>query len=120
MCMSELLFAGSDSNPIYHLENPLRQSWADVLDCLAEELQIADKVPMQVWIEKVAQAPEEDNPAKQLLQFFEHEFEHNASGEVVMDTAHSRAASSSLAKIKPVELDTIQLYLRAWKEAGFL
>lgn len=118
--MAEILFAKPDNNPIYHLENPLRQSWADVLDCLAGELKIIHRVPMQDWVEKVSQAAESDNPAKQLVHFFQTEFEHNATGEVVMDTAHSRAASVALAKMKPVEMHTIQSYLKSWRESGFL
>jgi hypothetical protein len=118
--MAEILFAAPDDSHVYHLENPLRQSWADVMGFLSQELKISQVVPFKAWLEKVSQAPETENPATQLLNFFSHEFEHNASGEVVMDTAHSRAASACLAKMKVVEPGTIQSYLASWKEVGFL
>lgn len=77
-------------------------------------------IPLEEWVKEVGRLSERDNPAKQLLQFFEHEFKHNASGEVVMDTTHTRSVSPTLAKIGALESQTLRSYVRAWKKDGFL
>ncbi|RMD39763.1 hypothetical protein DV735_g5370, partial [Chaetothyriales sp. CBS 134920] len=111
-CMSEILFASPGRGSVYHLENPLRQSWADAMDGLAAELQVKQLISMSEWQDRVAHKPDDGNPAKKLLSFFQHEFEHNASGAVVMDTSRSRQVSPTLASMQPVEASTISSYVQ--------
>ncbi|RMZ76239.1 hypothetical protein DV738_g5040, partial [Chaetothyriales sp. CBS 135597] len=115
-CMSEILFASPGRGTVYHLENPLRQSWADAMDGLAAELPVNQLIPMSEWQDLVAHKPDDGNPAKKLLSFFQHEFEHNASGAVVMDTSRSRHVSPSLASMQPVDATTINGQLDALRE----
>ncbi|KAJ9648117.1 hypothetical protein H2199_001894 [Coniosporium tulheliwenetii] len=101
----------------------IRGSWSDALDVLAAELHINTVIPLADWIQKVAEIPDVagvENPAKQLLDFFERDFEHNATGEVILDTAQSRSASTALAGMQPVSEQMIRGYVDFWRSSGFL
>jgi hypothetical protein len=105
------------------MENPVRQPWSDLLEVLATELKINSIIPMSDWVRKVAEVPDSiggENPAKQLLSFFEKDFEHNASGEVIMDTARSREVSPTLAAMHGVSEQTVKAYIEFWRSTGFL
>ena len=120
--MSELAMTdpGIVDYEAYHLENPVRQSWADIIDVFGRELGIAARVDLASWCDAVARLPDADNPAKQLLEFFRNEFEHNASGEVAMDTAHARQASQTLRKVRTIGEETVQAYVANWRKCEFL
>jgi len=131
--MSELLFQGastttgaSPSRPqIFHLENPIRQAWADVFDHLRPELSISTSsiIPYADWLAKVLEVPDENidlNPAKKMAEFFQRDFEHMAGGEIVMGTESARKASACLRSCGAVSGDLIRAYVGGWREVGFL
>jgi len=131
--MAELLLltATSDtgllpSSPqIFHLENPIRQSWADVLDVLVPELSVTNSsiIPYAEWLAKVLAVPDEKinaNPAKKMADFFQRDFEHMAGGQIVMSTESTRKASPCLRNCDAVGGDIIRDYVRGWREVGFL
>ncbi|KAF2004768.1 acetyl-CoA synthetase-like protein [Amniculicola lignicola CBS 123094] len=111
---------------VFHLENPIRQSWADVLRVIAGELGLGGSgafIPYKVWLSRVLAVPDEKmdaNPAKKLAAFFEGDFEHMSGGEIILDTAQSRRASKSLRYQRAVGDELVRRYVEGWKKAGFL
>jgi hypothetical protein len=107
---------------VYHLENPIRQPWSEVLDILASELEV-DKhhhVPFTKWLEEVKRTPEEGNPAGALAEFFEENFEWMSGGGVVLSTETSRRDSPTLRRVGPVQAETIRKYTEYWRSIGFV
>lgn len=121
----ELLFASSPGQFVFHLENPIRQSWHEVLATVASELNIHDTrfLPYSEWLALVLAVPDdriEENPAKKLAGFFVQDFEHMAGGEIIMDTAMARKASQCLRGMDAVSKDLIVAYIDRWRNSGFL
>lgn len=134
--------------PIYHIENPIRQPWAEILAVLAEEMGIspprgppivADNnngndargrditIPFQKWLLCVREwprrednTPEGANPAYLMVDFLEKHFLRMSCGGLLMGTANAREHSATLATMEPVSERLIRLYVRSWKSTGFL
>ena len=121
----ELLFASSSEQCIFHLENPIRQSWHEVLTTVASELRIAETsfLPYSEWLARVLAIPDDridENPVKKLAGFFTGDFEHMAGGGIIMDTGKARKASQCLRGINAIDEDLVVAYVARWREAGFL
>ncbi|KAI4254410.1 MAG: hypothetical protein LQ352_003112, partial [Teloschistes flavicans] len=95
--LSDLIFSSSSasasigSGEFYHIDNPVRQPWRDLIPILASELDIppTNIVPFDKWIEKVKRfwgSEERDNPARKLAGFLEEDFERMSCGGVMMGT----------------------------------
>ncbi|KAH8807195.1 putative NRPS-like enzyme [Xylogone sp. PMI_703] len=120
-----LLSAKLPSSPILHLENPVRQSWHDVSIILASSIGLQDSkfISYKEWIQRVISLGDginADNPAYQLLEFFQNDFEHMASGNVIMDTSLSRRCSRTLRNADIVSEANIIACINYWKRIGFL
>ncbi|KAF2258971.1 putative NRPS-like enzyme [Lojkania enalia] len=123
--MVELCFAPAETSDtsVFHLENPMRQSWEDVLSTIASELGISRRVAYDEWVAAMLATPDEQieqNPAKKLAGFFVEDFERMSSGQVVMGTDRSRGCSKALRSSGPLGGDLIKGYVRGWQEIGFL
>ncbi|KAL2812451.1 hypothetical protein BDW59DRAFT_167804 [Aspergillus cavernicola] len=121
--LSELLLHPDvPASPIYHIENPIRQSWSAMLQILADALDAPSIIPFKDWIRRVRQFPGsvEGNPAARLVGFLDEQFVAMSCGGLVLDTACSQRDSPSLAKSQAVSEDLVRLYVRRWKEIGFL
>lgn len=110
---------------VFHIENPIRQSWEDVLDIIGNELSLPSesRLSYSQWIDKVFAHPDdqiEENPAKKMEAFFQGDFEHMSGGQVVMSTDRSRACSDTLRVSRPVGDDLVKAYVAGWRETGFL
>lgn len=114
--------------PIYHIENPVRQPWTDVLGVLADALSISrDTVPLKEWLKRVREwpkkednGPEGKNPAHLLVDFLDEHFVRMSCGGLLMGTRKAREHSQTLAKTGMVSENLIRLYVRSWKAMGFL
>lgn len=121
----DILFA-PPLTTVFHLENPIRQSWNDVLSIIAAELGLNKSNCMlsyEEWVAKVLDVSDEEinsNPAKKLAAFFEGDFERMAGGEVILDTAESRRFSLSLRTQQGVDESLMKKYISGWRKAGFL
>ncbi|KAH8704876.1 hypothetical protein BGW36DRAFT_421463 [Talaromyces proteolyticus] len=123
--LSDLLLSDVGPSPIYHIENPARQSWSEIISLFAELLNIprTSIIPFKEWVEKVQEYPASgnpENPAKKILEFFDDHFMRMACGGLVLDTTMSRAHSQTLANAKPISVDLVQKYVEYWKKTGFL
>lgn len=114
-------------HPIYHIENPVRQPWADMITTLAEAMDIADVIPFGEWVRRVREWPvkadngaDGANPAFLLTDFLDDNFTRMSCGGLLMSTANAREHSPTLARVGPVSKATTRLYVSKWIEMGFL
>lgn len=114
-------------HPIYHIENPVRQPWADMIATLAGALDIPDVIPFGEWVRRVREWPvkadngaDGANPAYLLTDFLDDNFTRMSCGGLLMGTANAREHSPTLARVGPVSEATTGLYVSKWREMGFL
>ena len=117
--------AASTPYPIYHIDNPVRQPWQDMVSVLARALDIplANVLPFTEWVRRVRRFPgsvEKDNPAFKLIDFLDENFLRMSCGGLLLDTAHTRQHSPTLAALGPVSDEMAEGYVRYWKRTGFL
>jgi hypothetical protein len=123
--LGELLLADGPAYPIYHIENPVRQPWREMIRVLADALDIpySNIVPFDEWVGRVRRFPgsvEADNPAARLVDFLDTHFVRMSCGGLVLDTAKSREHSGTLRREEAVSTELVRKYVRAWKDMGFL
>ena len=117
--------------PIYHIENPIRQPWGQVIDVLAKELGVLSDatgiIPFEQWVQRVRDwpaakdnSPEGCNPAHLLVDFLDANFIRMSCGGLLLGTAKAREHSPTLAKLGPVSEELIRKFVDAWKDMGFL
>lgn len=123
--LAELLVSDVESYPIYHIENPTRQPWREMVLVFAAALDIprSNIIPFQEWVNRVRQFPgsiEKDNPAGRLVEFLDQNFVRMSCGGLILDTAKSTEHSRTLRARGPISDDLVRKYVRSWKEMGFL
>jgi hypothetical protein len=120
--LSEILFHGEPLKLVYHLENPMRQSWEHTVTLLSEELQIPSSsiVPLDQWLDHVQSAPRPENPAANLIHFLRNDFLKMSCGSVILDTGASRSVSQTMAHMDQVGDDSIRAYVNYWKSIKLL
>ena len=122
--LADLLLADATPYPIYHIDNPVRQQWRDLIQMFANKLDIPRRnvIPFKQWIERVRNFPGsvEDNPAVKLIEFLDSNFIRMSCGGLLLDTVKSREHSKTLAAVGPVSEDVAKSYIDAWKMTGFL
>lgn len=121
--LAEIIFSPEPLELVYHLENPVRQPWNEILDILASELDLVKthRQPMAEWLEEMRRRPVEDgNPAAALADFFQEDFEWMSGGSIVLSTETSRRHSPSLRRVGPVREETIRRYLQFWRDTGLI
>lgn len=117
------LLEQEDPFPIYHIENPHRQPWADMIATLADCLDAPTLIPFDEWVRRVRSLPwvsSTDNPAFLIIDFLEEHFVRMSCGSLVLDTSHTQAHSATLAATGPVDTGLVRKYVSKWKELGFL
>lgn len=123
--ISEILLTNHALDPIYHLENSIRQSWHDCLTVLASELDMSNShdLPFDDWLNNFCANSDDEtnqNPMKEISDFFKEDFERMAGGLLVLSTENTRKVSSTFRSVKPVDRDLIAAYISWWKSCGFL
>ncbi|EFW13279.1 putative NRPS-like protein biosynthetic cluster [Coccidioides posadasii str. Silveira] len=115
--ISDILLSSEPMQLVYHLENPFRQSWREVLDTLAVGLNLGkdDRLSFHEWIDAVESAPDKGNRAKQLASFFKEDFERMSGGSLMLGTETSQRYSPTLRKAGTVTKEIMQQYLAYWK-----
>ncbi|KAL8709501.1 MAG: hypothetical protein Q9220_005743 [cf. Caloplaca sp. 1 TL-2023] len=122
----DLLLAEGPAHPIYHIDDPVGQPWKDMIDVLADALDVPVPegiVPFEEWVKRVRRSPmnmDTDNPAARLIGFLDDNFQRMSCGGLILDTSNAREHSKTLAAQGPVEADVVRGYVRKWKEMGFL
>ncbi|KAK9414371.1 putative Carrier domain-containing protein [Seiridium unicorne] len=116
--ISEIIFSRQPLRPVYHLENPTRQNWEDVIGLLSKELQIPSSsiIPVDDWLSLVESTGEYKNPARGLAHFLAEDFIKMSCGSVVLDTTNSRSISPTIAGNKSVPEEGIKAYISYWRK----
>ncbi|KAK2728137.1 beta-ketoacyl synthase domain-containing protein [Colletotrichum kahawae] len=108
--MAELLYIGSEAaapepSPVYHIDNPVGQSWKDVSPVLASALGVPPEgiLPFRDWLRRVSRSPlsERENPAAQIIDFLDRNFERMSCGGLILDTAKAQEHSKTMAGLGP-------------------
>ncbi|CAO1601138.1 fusarubin cluster-polyketide synthase [Xanthoria calcicola] len=120
--LSDLILADHTPHPIYHVENPVGQSWREMTSILAEALHISasNVIPFDRWLERVRNAPQKNNPASTLIEFLEDNFLRMSCGGLVLDTKKTLEHSKTLRGVGPVSETVARKYIYIWREIGFL
>ncbi|ORY66160.1 uncharacterized protein BCR38DRAFT_511934 [Pseudomassariella vexata] len=107
---------------IYHLENPVRQSWEEVVRLMSSELQIPSSsiIPLERWLDLVASTSGPDNPAANLINFLRNDFVQMSCGSIVLDTSISWSVCSTMANMGPVGDETVRAYISYWRRIKLL
>lgn len=118
----EIMLRSSPLELIYHVENPIRQPWHDVLVILSEELSLNDNAlsSLDKWLTSIKSMTDDAESTDLLVEFFEKDFQHMSGGGVVLDTRVSRAVSPTLQQVDLVGDELVATYVRQWKSRGTL
>ncbi|KAF2151287.1 putative polyketide synthase [Myriangium duriaei CBS 260.36] len=118
---ADLLLRNDHPQPVYHIDNPVRQPWGPMVRLWAEDL-AAEVVPFEEWIRRVKDygGNAVNNPAIKLLGFLDENFVRMSCGGLLLGTEHCVADSRTLARVGPVNDEVARRYIQAWKESGFL
>jgi hypothetical protein len=84
---------------------------------LAHELDIPlnQVIPFSDWVDRVRNhnGPIAENPAKNLVDFFDEHFIRMSCGGLILDTVKSREHSETLRKRGPVSRELVSKYIAA-------
>ncbi|KAF2847816.1 acetyl-CoA synthetase-like protein [Plenodomus tracheiphilus IPT5] len=114
---------------VYHVENPVRQSWSDMLTSISNLLRPGPDAsplpiwPYKTWVESLRQHHLLDRyagPATKLVPFFEEYFERMAGEGVTLDTFAARQESPVLRRLKGISEREVSEYIARWRDSGFL
>lgn len=122
----DLLFRDDPPYPVYHIENPIRQRWEDIMPVLADELHLPQTniIPFTEWVQRVREysrhaGSERENPAIMLVDFLDENFLRISCGGLLWET-RCREHSKTLADMDPVSEDVTRLYIKNWRAMEFL
>ena len=120
--LADLVLADNKPYPVYHIENPVGQSWEEMTSVLAKALHIptSNIIPFRDWMDRVRDAPQRNNPASTLLDFLEDNFLRMSCGGLVLDMKKTLEHSKTLRGVGPVSEIVAGKYVHIWKEIGFL
>ncbi|CEJ60606.1 hypothetical protein PMG11_09175 [Penicillium brasilianum] len=114
--------------PIYHIENPTRQPWLEMIRALASAAldsasTTPEIIPFNQWFQRVRTASSDiDNeyPAQEILKFFDDHFLRMACSSLIMDITYICSDSQTLAHAKAIDLSLMEKYVATWEQMGFL
>lgn len=111
----------------YHIDNPVRQQWSDMLPILADALGIprTNIIPFEDWVSKVKHRmasgkPDLANPAAKLIDFLDDNFTRMSCGGLLLETKHTEEHSKTLQAVGPIDNETVLKFVDTWKKSGFL
>lgn len=123
---AELVLNAEATYPVYHIDNPVGQSWKVMSPVLARALGIpaSNIVPFPSWIKRVRTSPlsDQENPAgrQAMAEFLGGHFERMSCGGLILDVERAKEHSVTIAGAGPVSSELAVRYIDAWREMGFL
>lgn len=126
--LADLLLRPGRAHPVYHIDNPIRQPWPDMVRLLADSLGMQSLseavIPFTDWLRRLRDHPARgkagENPAALLADFFDRDFVHMSCGALVLGTAKACNHSPTLANLGAVTDETVKLFVKRWRDTGFL
>jgi acyl transferase domain-containing protein/thioester reductase-like protein/acyl carrier protein/SAM-dependent methyltransferase len=117
-----LLHDTSATYPIYHIDNPVRQQWSEIVPVLADSIG-ADLIPFPQWLKRVRSFSfsfASQNPAAKLIDFFDQDYMRMSCGGLLLDTARACEHSEVLRAVGAISPEVVLKYIESWKLAGVL
>ncbi|KAK4238038.1 hypothetical protein C8A03DRAFT_44188 [Achaetomium macrosporum] len=114
-----ILFYPASLPRFLHLENPIRQSIADISTVMARELGLgrySEALPYEEWLQRASQT----GSIASLESFFRDHFRSLGNGSVDLDTANARAVSRPLRGVGGIGHRLLTEYIKRWRREGFL
>ena len=118
--LADLVLSPRDPYPIYHIENPIGQSWREMNTILSSALNIPDLIPFDEWVGRVKAAGQRHNPAYTLLDFLDGNYLRMSCGGLVLDVKRTLEHSETLRSVGRVSEEVVRKYVHVWREIGFL
>ncbi|KAI9253371.1 hypothetical protein BDA99DRAFT_587258 [Phascolomyces articulosus] len=112
---------GDEDSMIYHIVNPNRLSWKNVLDALKVCGMEFNVVEPQIWLDTLRQ--HQENQAYRLLPYFDIYLLPNNNDQKILtvwDTKKTVVRVPSLANAPVLDVDLLKKCLSSWKKVGFL
>lgn len=127
VCADLILRHTGPSHSIYHIDNPVGQSWKQMSPVMARSLDIpADAIiPFDSWIKRVRTSPlvpDTENPAARpmMVEFLAGNFERMSCGGLILDTERAQQHSVTMASEGAVSPALAVKFVDKWREMGFL
>ncbi|KAF2206269.1 hypothetical protein CERZMDRAFT_103567 [Cercospora zeae-maydis SCOH1-5] len=107
-----------DGPAVYHTVNAHKADWADLVPFLEKRLELRT-VSLQEWVRLLLASDVSDathNPAARLGDFFQNIANQNAdeSALSVLSSVSARKISPTLASLKAIDVELMDLWLRQW------
>ncbi|KAI9485154.1 hypothetical protein BDB00DRAFT_773619 [Zychaea mexicana] len=107
---------------VYHIVNPSRVGWSDVLKAMQASGMKFDVVEPEQWVEALSK--HQDNPAYRLMSFFEANFQSSSSSEEtatmpVWETEKTAELAPVLAQAPAFGETLLKKHLAFWRNVGF-
>ena len=120
-CILEVLLAERPVSSVFHIENPVRQPWPEIIQYLGYRLQIPPqkREPFENWISRSV-ISSKSSFISPLEEFFKNDFLNLSTGRVVLDTKHARNVSPTLRSCGGVSLELLDKYITSWKQYNVL
>jgi thioester reductase-like protein len=107
---------------VYHLLNPSKKPWLELLPAIRARIGNPDAVPMQDWVAELEKVDENDrgavaaNPAIKILDFFKNmqKSKNHRSSDVVFSTENAQRCSPLLGQLGPVQVEWILRWMDDW------
>lgn len=117
--VTDLLMRRRAQGMVYHVENPVRQSWTDLCTILEYNLGMPPKsrLPFSIWLDRVSHL--EESPSD-LMDFFKNDFLQMSGGKTILDSKECRECSPTLKSAGAVGPNEIGLYISFWRQCGYL
>lgn len=115
------LMTAPSPQAVYHIEG-VRQSWSEMSKMLLSALGIDHVISYEDWVGRVKTRGGDfnENPAGQLMPFFEGDFNRMDCGGMILDTTKSRADLRTLRAVRLVDEGLVETYVGSWRKIGFL
>ena len=98
--------------PMYHMENPSRQSWSGIMESFSSILGLPI-IPFGEWMAGV-RALGDKTPASKLFNFLEQDFVRMATGNVILGTAEAKRDSKQMVTSTSLDKGHLEEYLAYW------
>jgi len=105
---------------VYHIMNPQRAEWGDVLEGLREGGLKFEPVDMGTWLQKLAKSNPDPsvNPTYKLLPFWEQGVLDGAEHKYTFNKVSQ--LSPTVRNCKPVNPELVKKWTNSWIQSGFM
>lgn len=117
--LSDVLLHTSTPSLVYHVENPIRQPWSNVLIVMERKLNLKS-LPRMGFAAWLTEASKSGHVPTDLLHFLERHFIRMSGGGLVLDTKNTRMISTTCCSTGSLGINDIERYIEFWKSEGFL